>query len=250
MPISAAPAAAILCLLLAAAPARAGWTTVTSMPAPQRLANGLVFADGARRLEVTALTPEIVRVRFVPRPSFPEASAGTIEPRPWPRIPLTIKVGQAESSVATSTLTVTVRHAPLLVRVATASGEVIDESAPDRAFTHDGDGASRSWRLLGSDETVAAPGPPATDLRGRVSPGQPILLVSRNGRAHGLALDSTRRSTLDAGHERKDQLGLGVDGGALDTWLIDGPTAADVVRRYRDLTGTPAPGTVPRPVEH
>ena len=67
-----------------------------------------------------------------------------------------------------------------------------------------------------------------------------VVAVKPDGSAHGLFLDNPRRSWFDFGHREQDVLAIGADGGPIDYYVIAGPTIADVVRRYTDLTGKAA----------
>jgi alpha-glucosidase len=57
------------------------------------------------------------------------------------------------------------------------------------------------------------------------------------GGAYGLFLDNTRRTSFDFGHRDPNTLEISADNGPIDYYIIAGPTVADVVRRYTDLTG-------------
>jgi len=57
------------------------------------------------------------------------------------------------------------------------------------------------------------------------------------GGAYGLFLDNTWRSAFDFGHRDQNVLEISADGGPIDYYIVAGPTVADVVRRYTDLTG-------------
>src|SRR5262245_60161323 len=61
---------AMLALLAAASPAVAGWSSLGAMPAPRREANALVFKNDQGTVAVSALSPDIVRVRFSPTAAF------------------------------------------------------------------------------------------------------------------------------------------------------------------------------------
>jgi alpha-glucosidase len=65
----------------------------------------------------------------------------------------------------------------------------------------------------------------------------PFFIVLRGGRAHGIFLDNTFRTTFDIGKQDPDLLSFGAVDGALDYYFIDGPTPRDVVQRYTELTG-------------
>src|SRR5438270_7562530 len=59
------------------------------------------------------------------------------------------------------------------------------------------------------------------------------------GGSFGIFLDNSWRSTFDFGHREDGTLSFGAVAGPIDYYLITGPTVAEVVRRYTDLTGKP-----------
>jgi len=61
---------AVLAVLLGPAPLYAGWASLGAMPAPRREGRTLVFHDAQGTVAVTAVSPEIVRVRFAPGPGL------------------------------------------------------------------------------------------------------------------------------------------------------------------------------------
>ena len=62
-------------------------------------------------------------------------------------------------------------------------------------------------------------------------------MVLRDGRVHGVFFDNTYRSTFDIGKESRAYYDFGAEGGKLDYYVIAGPSPADVLARYSDLTG-------------
>ncbi|URD60930.1 DUF5110 domain-containing protein [Sphingomonas sp. KRR8] len=64
-----------------------------------------------------------------------------------------------------------------------------------------------------------------------------FIAVGKDGAAYGVFLDDPQRSWFDFGHREENVLTIGADAGPADLYLIAGPTVADVVRRYTDLTG-------------
>ena len=59
----------------------------------------------------------------------------------------------------------------------------------------------------------------------------------RAGRAIGVLLDNTWRSSFDVGRERADLLTFGAVNGELDYYFINGPDPKQVIERYTALTG-------------
>ncbi len=70
----------------------------------------------------------------------------------------------------------------------------------------------------------------------------PFVLIEHAGRAFGVFVDNTQRMTVDVGKTEPDVLSFAIAEGAIDAYLIDGPTPRDVLQRYTALTGrTPLP---------
>jgi len=65
-----------------------------------------------------------------------------------------------------------------------------------------------------------------------------FMSVSDRGRAFGLFLDNTWRSTFDFGKSERDVLSISAEGGPLDYYLMAGPAPKDVLQQYARLTGT------------
>ena len=62
---------AMMVLLAAiASPVFAGWASLGAMPAPTREKSALVFKSAQGIVAVSAVAPDVVRVRFSPTPSF------------------------------------------------------------------------------------------------------------------------------------------------------------------------------------
>jgi alpha-glucosidase len=83
-----------------------------------------------------------------------------------------------------------------------------------------------------------------TDAFGFLSSSDPIyksipffLGVGGDGGSYGIFLDNTWRTWFDFGHREENTLAIGGPDGPIDYYIIAGPTTAEVVRRYTDLTG-------------
>lgn len=145
--------------------------------------------------------------------------------------------------------------------IADASGSELDADDPARGTLYHGD-SFRIWKRLRDDEQIYGFGEKSGHLNKRsmalaglhytmwnsdnygydssIDPlyvSVPFYMVLRGGRAHGIFLDNTHRSTFDIGRENRHLLAFGAEAGELDYYLIDGPTPKDVIRRYTELTG-------------
>ncbi len=64
-----------------------------------------------------------------------------------------------------------------------------------------------------------------------------LCLNESDGEAYGLLLDHTGRVEVDAGATSSAEMTLTVEGDTLVAYIFAGPTPADVVRQYTELTG-------------
>ena len=252
---------AVLAVLLGPAPLYAGWASLGAMPAPRREGRTLVFHDAQGTVAVTAVSPEIVRVRFAPGPGLGRDHSYAVVKSDFGDPGATFDVGAAQSVVRTAALVITVRHDPFRIAFATAAGESLDEDDPPRGIAFVGT-ETRVWKRLRDDEHVYGFGEKTGrfDKRGRNLGGYgyvmwnsdtyaygddtdpiyvsvPFFMVMRAGRAHGFFLDNTFRSSFSVGREDQNLLAFGAPDGELNYYFIDGPTPKQVVARYTELTG-------------
>jgi len=244
-----------------AVPVFAGWASIGAMPAPQREGNALVFRSAQGIVSVSALSPDVVRVRFSPTPAFGRDHSYAVVKTDLGDPGATFDVGAAQSTLTTSSLKVTVRHDPFRIAFATAAGESLDEDDPERGMSWTGTQVKVSKRLR-EDEHVYGLGEKTgrLDKRGRNLGGYsytmwnsdtfaygddtdpiyvavPFFMVLRAGRTHGIFFDNTFRSQFDVGHEKQELLSFGAEGGELNYYFIYGPAPKQVVQRYTELTG-------------
>ena len=202
----------------------------------------------------------VVRLRFAAGRSLGRDFSYAVVPQ-GPPASLGMTTQGDRSTLTTEDLTVTVRHNPLRVAVANAAGDVIDEDDAERGMAVAGQGV-RVWKRLPDDQHVYGFGEKngRLDKRGMNRGGSsfamwntdtyayerdtdpiyvsvPFYLAMRKGRAHGIFLDNTYRTTFDVGRESEGLLSFGTEGGGLDYYIIAGPGPKQVIERYSALTG-------------
>ncbi|MCZ8116093.1 glycoside hydrolase family 31 protein [Silanimonas sp.] len=259
------PAALAGVIALLPAWAAAQWRHLESLPQVQRDGNTVTFtaaADSGRteHVAISVLSPDVVRVRFSPTP-FGRDHSDTVVDRNLGAQDFRFESTASGSVIATASLRVEVQAAPFRLAIKDADGHVIDADDAGRGMAHDGS-AVRVWKQLRDTDNVYGFGEKngAFNKRGWALGGYhyvmwnsdtygydnstdpiyasvPFFLVLREGRAHGVFLDNTHRSSFDIGRERRNTLSFGADGGELDYTVIAGPHPRDVVRRYAQLTG-------------
>ena len=250
-------------LLLASSQAAAQWTSLGAMPAPERVANGLVFRNAQGIVSITAAAPDIVRVRFSPTREFGRDHSYAIVNRSLGDPGADVRVTGNTSRIVTPSLTVSIQHRPFRLSIADASGNDLDQDDAERGIAYSKT-AVRVWKRLRDDEQVYGFGEKTGHLnkRGRMLGGYsytmwnsdtfayendtdpiyvsiPFYLVLREGRTHGVFLDNTFRSNFDVGHTSPGLMAFGAEGGELNYYVIYGPEPKRVIQRYTDMTGKP-----------
>ena len=252
--------AALFFASCAAFPLAAQWSSIGAMPPPSRQGNALRFQNAQATATISALSPEVIRVRITTAADVRDHSYAVIN-RDFGNPGATFSTEAARSTISTDALRVAIQHAPFRVAFATKNGETLDQDDAQRGIAFSGT-ATRVWKRLRDDEHVYALGEKngPLDKRGWKLGGYsftmwnsdtfgydsstdplyvsvPFYIVLRKGVAFGIFLDNTFRSNFDFGHQTQGLLSFGADGGSLDYYFIFGPEPKKVIERYTALTG-------------
>jgi alpha-glucosidase len=221
--------------------------------AVKALPNGVEASNSATSIRVTALTDSILRVRIAPGGHFPEDASWAV---PHDVRGKSVPVRIAADGFTTGAVAVHLEPATLGVRVTDLQGKTIVADLSD-AVRLDGRGFHLR-KAMPIDEHYFGMGDKTglldrrgytftnwnTDFFGFSPSSDPIyksipfyIGVGGAGGSYGLFLDNTWRSAFDFGHAREGTLEISSVDGPIDYYLIAGPTTAEVVRRYSDLTG-------------
>lgn len=255
----------MLALLLVAAivagPAQSQWSPIGDMPRPSLELNALRFENAQAVAVITALSPEVIRVRVKPAGQNLRDHSYAIVDRELESPGATFAIDKEQSTLFTDALRVTIHHAPFRVAFSSSGGQSLDED-DTRGTVLSPDGAIRVSKRLRHDEQIYGLGEKNGPLNKRgwklggysftmwnsdtfgydastdpLYASVPFYLVLRNGKAHGIFLDNTFRSNFDIGHQTEGVLSFGAEGGALDYYFIHGPDPKSVLQRYTQLTG-------------
>jgi alpha-glucosidase len=213
--------------------------------------DGMDVRQDGLHLRVLALTDDILRVTLGAGDALPEDASWAV---PADVRAHRVAVRASATGFATRTLRVDVRDGRLVV--SDLEGKVISADAIDpvkvdgHAFTlRKAMPQSEHYFGLGDktgglDRRGKSFVDWNTDAFGFTSADDPIyksipffIGVGGAGGSYGVFLDNTYRSWFDFGHREEGVLAFGAPDGPIDYYLIHGPTTADVVRRYTDLTG-------------
>lgn len=204
-------------------------------------------------LRVTALTDNILRIRIAQDGKSAEDASWAVEA---PVRAKSVKVATSANGFETASLRVDVDPDTLALTVMDKSGKVITQDAAS-PITLDGKSFTLRKKLL-ITEKINGMGDKTGDYNKRggtyvdwttdtwgyndttdpTYKSIPFFISSGGaGGSYGIFLDNSWRSFFDFGHKQSDLVQMGAPDGPIDYYIIAGPTTADVVRRYTDLTG-------------
>ncbi|HUC85928.1 MAG TPA: glycoside hydrolase family 31 protein [Candidatus Acidoferrales bacterium] len=238
-----------------------GWATLGAMSAPAWDGKTLRLQSGQGTLAITALSDDVVRVRFTTGPAFGRDHSYAVVTSGLGAANVKTELKPDATVLTTASLTVTVQHSPLRISFANAAGALLDADDPARGLSLAGS-EFRIAKQLRDDDHVYGFGEKCgrLDKRGQQLGGYnyvmwnsdtpaydsatdplyvdvPFFMVTRRGQAHGIFLDNTWRSFFDVGREQPGLLTFGADGGDVDYYFINGPAPKQVLERYTALTG-------------
>lgn len=217
------------------------------------VASGLAVESSDRTINVSAITPDIVRIRIA-------SAEDPDRDESWAVTPIirqsTAQVEITGTTLSTANIVAHVDPASLALTITDRSGKTIVSDAAN-AITRSGSQFTLNKKLsLG--EKIFGMGDKTgtldrrsraftnwnTDFYGFKASDDPIyksipfyISTGGEGGAYGIFLDNPFRSWFDFGQRKDDVISFGAEDGAIDYYVIAGPTVADVVRRYTGLTG-------------
>ena len=121
----------LLALLAAhAAPARAGWSSIGDVSAVEPLAQGVLLRAGESAVAATALSPQILRLRYAPDGRFPREHSWAVVRRDFGPVDAQVIEAADHVDLLTSGLRLRVERAPLRLRVLDSDGRrlVVDDA--------------------------------------------------------------------------------------------------------------------------
>jgi alpha-glucosidase len=236
----------------AAAPtARAAGVVLKPLP------DGVEVRAGDLIERVTALRDDVVRVRVGPHGVLPEDAS-------WAVLPAArtaqVAVTATQTGFATKDLVVRIDPADGRLTIEDKAGHTILADAPNRQLSYSGK-AFEVRKALPADEHILGLGDKAgpldrrgqafamwnTDAYGWREASDPLYKsipffvgLDGRGRAFGLLLEDTFRTSFDFGRADPDVMSFGAVDGPLDYYVLAGPTPKDVETTYAWLTG-PSP---------
>ncbi len=252
-------AAALLSLLAAPRPAAAEYTRLGALQSYDRTGAGLTLhCEPGATLAIRFLTPAMFRVTLR-RPGQDEpALTHAIARTDWAAPSLKLDEQPDRLVLSSAALQVQVVRADCRLRILDADGRLITQDEPGLGIGWDGLEV-RDWRTLTADQQFYGLGEKTRDLNKRgqrwvmwntdhfayqpdtdpIYQSIPFLLGVEHGRAWGLFLNNSSRTTFNLGAGTERFYSFAAERGLLDYVFIGGPAIPDVLSRYTELTGRP-----------
>ncbi len=231
------------------APAQAPGATLERHP------DGLELRRGRTVLRIAALRDDVLRLRIGRDGSLPEDASWAVLPEARRAHVL---VRHEPDGFTTASVRVRMNPRTGALAISDLSGRMILADATDEPFAADGEGFHITRRLP-ADMHVFGLGEKAgaLDRRGRgfamwntdayryqestdsLYKSIPFFIGFQRGRAHGVFLDSSFRTSFEFGVRHPDRLSFGAEAGPIDSYVMTGPTPKAVQQAYAWLTGPP-----------
>jgi alpha-glucosidase len=235
------------------------WQTLGPVSGARALPNGLEAKAGGILVRIEALSPTVIRVRYARSGAFPAEGSFAVVPSPGFSSP-SAKMKNSASSLVFDTGQLTVRIDKASARVAflTPDGQSVSQDALSNAVSWSG-AAFRVCKSMPEDEHYFGLGDKAGPLDHRnqafvmwntdafgwqestdpLYKSIPFFLAMRGGKAYGIFLDDTYRTSFDFGKEQRGVYCFGAENGELNYYFFYGPHPKKVIEEYTALTGRP-----------
>ncbi|MBA3316581.1 MAG: DUF4968 domain-containing protein [Gemmatimonadales bacterium] len=250
--------------LAGALPAAAQYRFLGELRSFERAPSGVTLHCAPEaRLALRFLTPTMIRVTLA-RPGAPEPLLEhAIARTRWEPVAVRVTEDARRLTLRSDSLTLVVHRRPCRLELLDSRGAPIIEHDSSMAIGWEGDEV-RAWHRLADDERFFGLGEKTGDLdkRGKewvlwnsdnfaygaehdpLYQSIPFFVGLRGGRAYGVYLNNSARTTFNFGAGNHRYHSFAADQGPLDYFLIYGPSVRQVVTGYTELTGRmPMPPT-------
>lgn len=248
--------ASLILLSQSVCPARGEWHYIGNVTAERPQGRSITFKNSQAIVTVTVLSSDIIRVRMTHGISFGPDDSYAVVKTDWPGPQVEFAETDRTETLRTASLEVRVQLSPLRIAFYDRAGYLLSKDSDGAGMAWDGQRV-RCWKWMPGDERYFGLGEKGDDLdkRGHTyvmwntdaygwGPATdplyvsiPFFLALRAGRAYGLFLDNTYRSSFDMGKEFPDRYSFGAEGGEINYYFISGPDPKQVLKHYTELTG-------------
>jgi alpha-glucosidase len=225
-------------------------TSFTALP------NGIDLRDGSARMQILALREDVVRIRVSRSGEFAEdASWAVLKEARENRVAVSPTETADAVGFQTKVLRLFINRQTFALTISDTQGNILQQDARPVEFYGD---SFRVYKAMPLDEHYFGLGDKTGPLDRRnqaftlwntdaysfqestdpIYKSIPYFMAFRAGRAFGVFLDNTWRSSFDFGKELPNTYSFGAINGPLDYYVFCGPSPKQVVETYAWLTGT------------
>ncbi len=244
-----------------------GAMTLDPVTASKPLDNGIELHSGRSLVVITALRDDVLRVRVGPEGTLPEDASWAVLPEArTAKVPVTATNSGDVLGFKTAKLIVSVDRATMALKVTDLTGNVIDQDETGRPVEYyrgkDGITGFRVTKASPPNEHYFALGDKTGPLDRRnmaftmwntdafgfqestdpIYKSIPFVMTMNDGRAAGLFLDNTWRTSWEFNKVQRDAWSFTAPNGPLDYYILYGPEPKQVLSNWAWLVGhTPLP---------
>ncbi len=226
-------------------------TGFTSLP------NGIEVRDGDAREQIVALRDDLLRVRIARKDELPEdASWAVLTDARHSSVRVMPEISADHVGFRTASLHAEIDKKTLTLTIRDLNGNVLQQDAQPTRFDDD---AFRVYKTMSAEEHFFGLGDKTGPLDRRdeaftlwntdayrfqestdpIYKSIPFFMAYQAGRAVGILMDNTWRSSFDFGKESAGTYSFGAADGPLDYYFLYGPSPKQVIESYAWLTGKP-----------
>ncbi|MGH7744844.1 MAG: TIM-barrel domain-containing protein, partial [Candidatus Dormibacteria bacterium] len=233
-----------------------GWQSLGPADGIAKLPAGVRLTAGDRQVTVTVISDSTVRVQVERKGAPPAEKSWAVLPEnssSAPKVSVSEQSNAVEISLASGS--VRIMKNPLQIVFLDAQGKVINQDSTRAPMAFNG-ASFRVTKVMPEGEEYFGLGDKTTlNLRNRaftlwntdaygwqestdpLYKSIPFFMGLNDGRAYGIFLDDTWRSSFDFGKASRDTYSFGAEGGELNYYFFFGPDPKKVLMSYADLTG-------------
>jgi alpha-glucosidase len=214
----------------------------------------LTIGDGSA-VRLSVLAEDMMRVRFAPGGVFTANVSRAVVKTDWTVPAFTLNDTGGSVVITTAGMKIAVGKSPFVLECRDSGGNLIVSDDPVRRMQWDSGRTEvfkttqpgetyvgLGWRTLGlvrNGSTFRMVNVPNYGSTETFYSGIPFWYGIHDGHTYGLFFDDTSEGMIDTGDTSTAYMSFENLGGQLDYYYFAGPTMADVLDRYTELTGRP-----------
>jgi alpha-glucosidase len=211
--------------------------------------------DDGSKVRLGILADDLAKVSIAPSGSFGANISQAVVMTSWPAASFSTTDNGSNVSITTSEMRLIVNKSPFTLECRDASNNLMVQDDPTRRIQWDSGRTEvykqtqsgeqylglgwRTYGLVRNDTTFWMRNRPTYGDPTTFYSGVPLWYGMRNGQVYGIFFDDTSWGQIDVGDTSSSYMSFENIGGQLEYYYFAGPTMAQVLDRYTELTGRP-----------